>query len=414
MILLIPFIVLFFFLRRNSLSRLFILIQIISLVAGIITGKKFEIDNLTDVFWVGITFAITCLIVLPYRNYIPPHNIDVINPNKISVLTKFLVLINSFIFVVFSIAAFIVQTSVTDINEFKYSEGESVDFYYSALPFPSFFFNIAILLHYFCYFLLPLHFYYLSRNRTKLALICLVLSFNVVLFGLTYFSRAILLQYTLVYLILFFFLRHTIGGSSRKLMKRVLFGFVGVIGLYFISISQSRFENNSYYSDKVPDESLVKNEQLYSYFDYLGQGLYNNHEVLKLYDGNTFSGQLTFQSLLSYLNQFGLIDYNAKAYKDLRETLWPFPYFYTFNSYTSYVIFDFGLVFGIVFSIIYLMIVKKVNPISNTIGIEKLMLVSLLIQVPIMAIFYNQIGTILLAFLIYFPINYYLKYKFKE
>lgn len=403
--------------RSKSLLFLFSMILVISISGAILMGRDYEVENLGDLFGIFFILLLLLMVVVPWKDYKGVHTISNISPLKIKKLTRILIIINSVVFIIFLITTIIVMTTITDINEFKYGEGVSSDFYYKFLPFNVTFFNFSILAYYSAYFLFPLHFYYLSIKKYKLAFICFILSLNIVLYGLTFFSRAVVVQYSLMYLATIWMLYGSLDYRVKKNIKRVGLILSVLVLLYFINISNKRFKEDrsttDLYTLAIPSDAIVKDPVLYSYLDYSSQWVYNGFELIKLYDFETFKAQITFQPLLGIAQQFGVISYDPESYAKLRRSLWPNPYGYSFNGYPAYLVYDYGIIGAILFSTIYFWIIRKLRPKNGVIDVYDLFLITLLIQLPLMAIFYSQMANISIALIIAIFLRIYLKYSLK-
>jgi|GEM_PF-3427845 len=404
-----------FFYKKKSLALLLSLISLLSVAVSFFIGREIEFASFYDILLIlYIIFSLFC-IIFPWHNFRGIEDISVSNDFKVRKLTSFLIFINSIVFVIFLLTTISVFTLVDNINDFKYSEGVSTEFYYNKLPFNVLFFNFAILAYYFAYFIFPLHFYYLAKKNYSKAIICLILSLNIVLYGLTFFSRAVVVQYLFMYISMLWFLYGIFNDKVKKIIKLSLICIGVVAVLYFINVSFKRFEEDYdakvAYSSTIPDAAPIRDPVLYSYIDYTGQGILNGYELIKKYDGTGFNGQITFQPILSILGQFKIIDYDSNDFVRYRALVWPSYYSYSFNGYTAYSLYDYGYIGSIIFSFLYLYIVIKLRPKDNVLSLRSLFLIILLIQVPLLAIFYSQMGGIIIALVIWIPINNYLKFK---
>ena len=414
-LILIIFSVLFLLLLKNkSLAVLLIVIQLVSIIGTYFLGREMKVETGSDYGWLFLMLLLLLLIILPWKYYYKTKDIVDIDPKKLKIITYFLIGINSIVFVVFLIAAITVQTTVEDINEFKYAEGVSVDFYYNKLPFPPVFFNFAIIFYYFSYFILPLHFYYLYKKKVWLSVICFLLSFNIVLYGLTFFSRAVVVQYALLYISFLFLLYGTLAPRFKRILKFSLI-FLGLIATaYFINISQQRFEqdvkSSKTYSKGIPVEAITQDPVVYGYLDYTSQGFFNGYEVLQLYEGEGFGGTLTFESILGFVST-PMQTYERNKY---RAKLWPRHYSYSFNGFPAYSVYDYGVIGSIIFCLIYFVVVKRMRPKENGIKLKNLFSIVLLIQIPLMSIFYSQVGGLLISFILWIPLWIYLNLKIKR
>jgi hypothetical protein len=182
--------------------------------------------------------------------------------------------------------------------------------------------------------------------------------------------------------------------------------FVG----YFVYLTNARFEENKSYADIIPHDSFIQGPILFSYFDYLSQWYYNSMYVLNSYDFETFKGQISLQSVLSLLSHFGLLDYNTAEYMNLRHKLWP-NHWYMFNGLVAYSVFDYGYLITVIFSLLYCYTIPRLKPVNNSIKLLNLLVIVLLIQLPLMAIFYSTVGGLTIQILFLIPIYGYLRLR---
>lgn len=401
-------------LKNKSLAVFLVVVQLVSIIGSFFLGREMNVETGSDYGWIFLMLLLLVLIILPWKYYYKTKEIIDIDPKKLKVITYFLIGINSIVFVVFLIAAITVQTTVEDINDFKYAEGVSVDFYYNKLPFPPVFFNFAVIFYYFSYFTLPLHFYYLYKNKVWLSVVCFLLSLNIVLYGLTFFSRAVVVQYALLYVSFLFLLYGTLAPRFKKVLKFMLVSMGILATTYFISISEQRFEQDAKssksYSKGIPVEAITQDPVIYGYLDYTSQGFLNGYDVLQLYEGEGFGGALTFESVLGFIST-PMETYERSNY---RVKLWPRQYSYSFNGFSAYTVYDYGIFGSVLFCLIYFVVVKGMKPKENAIELKDLFLIVLLIQIPIMSIFYSQVGGLLISFILWVPLWLYLKIKIKQ
>ena len=124
-------------------------------------------------------------------------------------------------------------------------------------------------------------------------------------------------------------------------------------------------------------------------------------------------GQGSFSPLLSYLNYFTPIDWNADSFIKLRQNLLGDPYYYLFNGLVADMIYDFGYIISFILAIIYFYLVNIAAPKKKTISLTKLLLIVLSIQIPLFSIFYNYFSGIIIAILFWIAISCYLcNFKF--
>lgn len=370
-------------------------------------GLDYPLDTYFKMLNLVITIVILTLIITPWRKINKIKEITIINEIKLKKLTNFLLIISTLPFITLLLTTIILFIYIDDINTFKYSEGVADAFYYS-LPLNIKVIILSTYLYYFSYFLIPLHFYYLSKGNYKLSILCFILSLNIILYGLTYFSRSVFVHYSLIYISFVVILYNTFENKIKKYLKNAMVIAGIIFSIYFIYITNSRFTTDNLYAERIPSESFIQDPVLYSYFDYLSQWYSNSMYELNSYNNRTFNGQITFQPILSLLGKYKIINYDPAKYMALKLQLWPL-HWWTFNGFVAYTIYDFGYILTILFSLIYNLIVIRLRPINKKISLLNLFLIVLLIQLPLEAIFYSTTGGIVIPLLLLLPIFLYMK-----
>lgn len=400
------FLIFIFFFSKSKLFLFLVLIQIVSLLGLFLIDASYEIKTFFDLFNLIFTIVLLSLIIFPWVNFFNIKTISVYDEKLLSKVSWFLIIISIPTFLILLTTSILVSILVENVNEFKYTEGVSMEFYYS-LPFDVRAFILSSYLYIFGFFLIPLHFFYLTRNKLKLSILCLFLSFNVILYGLTFFSRAVFAQYFLIYFSFLILFHESFELKIKKAVNVVLIFISLVFFSYFIYLTSLRFSQEDsqteLYSELIPFNSIIKDPAIYSIFDYLSQWYSNSLTVLSNYKFETFKGQISTQSVISLLGQYGLIDYKPEFYFLKRMELWP-DHWYLFNGFAAYIIYDFGYFFSFIMCLCYFFIVRKIVPKNGVISIDKLFLIVLLIQIPLLSIFYSAIPGIfipLIFFLIY-------------
>ena len=189
----------------------------------------------------------------------------------------------------------------------------------------------------------------------------------------------------------------------------MLLTLLGILS-YFSFVTDNRFKDADLYSNSFSNDSLIQDTVSYSYFDYLSQWYQNNMYLLDKYNYKTFNGTISFQPVIQLLRQLGLFNDSAKDYMALRQELWP-NHWYTFNGFVAYSVYDYGYILTIFFSLLYYYVVVKLKPIKSQISLLSLFLIVLLIQIPLLAIFYSAVGGIMMSLLLLIPISIYLKFR---
>jgi len=398
--------------KSKSVAIIMILIQIVSLCGTFFIGNDYPIDTFFKAFNLVITAIILTLLIAPWIKVTNIKNIYVTNELKLKKMTYTLLILSFIPFIVLLPSAIFVHTLVDDINTFKYSEGVSLDFYYNILPVNVRAFILATYLYYFSYFLIPLHFYYLGKKNIRLAILCFIFSLNVILYGLTFFSRWVVVIYILTYVSFFIILHNTVNQKLKKNVKVILIIVAIMSSIYFISTTSERFTDDRVYAATVPSQSKIKDPVLYSYLDYLSQWYDNSNFLLNHYEGNIFNGQISLQHVLSLLSRYNIVRYNTENFKLLRRELWPDKYWYSFNGFVAYSIYDYGYILSMILILLYYCFMKKLRPKRNQITLINLFILALLIQLPLMAIFYSNVAGLIIPLLLIIPFILYLKVTF--
>ncbi len=414
MLLLIFFIFLLILFRKNiSVFSLLLSIQIISLTALLLVNINVEVNSIKRFANILYTLIMLTILMYPWRKYNKIQEIYCINENKVNKLSKSLLIISALTFIILSITSTVVILFVEDINMFKYSEGQSTEFFYTQLPIDVRWYMLASFIYVLSYFLIPLHFYYVIKLNKKYAFFCLLFSLNIILFGLTFFSRWTIIHYILIFGVFLFLFRDSVPKKYLKLISSISLFFIMLFALWFINITINRFNNNSLYEANIPLNSPIQNPSLYSNLDYLSQWYSNSLNVLDRYNNKSMMGQGSFSPLLSYLNYFTPIDWNADSFIKLRQNLLGDPYYYLFNGLVADMIYDFGYIISFILAIIYFYLVNIAAPKKKTISLTKLLLIVLSIQIPLFSIFYNYFSGIIIAILFWIAISCYLcNFKF--
>ena len=399
---LIIYIILTIVFKKNYLILLLLGLQILSLLCGIFIGQDSSIEGNVSSFIATIVITLATLsLILPWRKYDKIEIKEFHNSKRVNSVTIILLIIGGFTFIVLSIVAYlVVSTGIGDINEFKYVEG-TTDFYYSHLPFDVRFYILARICYNYSYFLLPLHFYHQAIGNEKLSRWCGLFSLNIVLYGLTFFSRWTIVLYVSLFLSFWVMFRECTPKNIRLREKKLVLTAGSIVAVLFLIISFTRFGGDSQmginYGLRIPSTSPIQNPTLYSIFDYLGQSNANGVVLLDGYKGETFGGRWATFSLNELLSGIDLVP--PSDYQKYVERLWPDHYQF-FNGFTAYTVYDWGGIIAFIFCIAYYLYIRSGK---KGLTINKLMVSSLLLQLPLCSIFYSQMNIILYCLVLYSP-----------
>jgi hypothetical protein len=398
--------------KRKSLLSFFLILQVISLASLILINTENIIDTPRRLLNLFYTIIVLSIIFYPWRKYTRIAEVYAVNEARVMNLTKILLAFTSIIFIVLAISSISILTSITDINSFKYLAGEREYYLYNQLPINVKLYILATISYSISYFLIPLHFFHLQRKNTLVSSLCILMSLNIILFGITFFSRWTITHYLLVYFSFFLLFRKNLHAKYISILKKAALVGLVLIGLLFIDITERRFSTDQWYISKViPQNSLIQNPSIYSSLDYISQWYNNSFIVLDNYEGKTFGGRASFGPLLRFISLFTPMNWDPGNYQKLRVHLLGYRYYYKFTGLVANLVYDFGYILTFIFVFIFSTVIKKIRPVENRISINHLLLMVLLIQIPLLAIFYSLVGGIIVNLLYWVFMNIYLKYR---
>lgn len=405
MIILFVFIILLIIsFRRKSIATFLYALQVLSLSLVFVVDKYYILDSFDKYFNALFTVFILVIVISPWSGYKNIHDIVYLRKNKVKRFTNFLIFVNLIIFISLSFISVYVFTYFDQINELKYS-GNFMNMLYTKFPLLVKGYLLAYYLHTLSYFLIILHFYYLKSGNYKKAILCFILSLNLILYGLTFFSRWTLANYMLIYGLSFFLFKNSVSHKAKKRIKK--FSTILAVGLLFvfISISFNRFDEDVSYANKISANSKIQNPTAYSFFDYLSQSHGNGMKLLNDYNFNTTIGQNSFSSILKLLAQYKVI--NKFDYAETRKKMMPDNY-WRFNGLVAELVYDFGYILTLILALLYYIVVKKFKPKKNSISLLNAFLIILLLQIPLLAIFYSSLASLIIPLILLIPIYLFL------
>ena len=365
----------------------------------------FQMIDIVHAIWIVITIG---AIVLPWKDFKGISEIRVENKKRVDTIATILIVICIILGVSCSVIAYYVLTTITDINRFKYVDGAS-EFYYS-LGIDMKGFILTTLLYPLGYLLVPFVFYYLSQKRIAKAVFCFIGSLLPIAYGLTYFSRAHMTHVILVYIAAYFLLKNTLPKLKSKMVRRiiVLVGVAAVIG--FASISTSRFEDHEYDTGNRDLAYTNRNSTIISTIDYFSQWWPCSQEMFRRFDGRTMHGSIIMQSTATFFNtiSFNIIPNDAKGRRVRRETLFK-EFLGSFIGVGAYTLYDIGPLFGLLLYALYGWYVRKQKPKGRSVSMSSLLIIFVLIQIPLFAIFYSVFDVVILSLIFLIPILAYMR-----
>ena len=388
--------------RKHPIVNILSFIQVVSLGSVILIGlDDYSEDPYTFLNMVAITL-LTSLFILPWSNYHKIKKIKTSDEVGVNKIADVMLYVGGFVFVILLFVAVIVNLLVSDINTFKYEDGASVDFFYKVLPFNVKFFILAYSLYYLSYFFIPLHFYFSSKGDARRSKLCLLFSFNIILYGLTFFSRWTIILYVLLFFVHWVIYSKLIPLSVRVKEKKVIKYFACFFLFIFFFITFSRFADNSEYENRMSDRTYVHDATLYSLFDYLGKSNSNGLYQMNRYQGETFKGGFMLWTLQDMLSTIGIT--NKSNVTEMRDDMWG-DKARSFTPFAVYTFYDVGFVMSFAIALLCFVFIRQK---SLFISFDKFIVTSLLIQLPLCSIFYSQMPVVVFCLFIYAFMKLYL------
>lgn len=411
MILLAVLILVFFlfsFRRPRSAGLLLLSIYVLSLACNFFIQQEYSFRNSFEVFNVCYLALMIGLMIVPWMKYQHSATISEPDPEKVKTLTYTLFAINGFVFLLFGLICFSAFSEVTDFTAFK-NGGESAAFI-DQLPIDTSLNRILYLLaSYVCstaYFLVPLHFYYLVKEKYLLAAVCLLLSTNIVLFGLTSFSRSVFMAYGVIYLFHLPFFFKKLSKRGRRVLLATTCALAAGALIPFARITANRFSTVVAYNRATSDQTLINAPEVYSLVDYAGQWYRNSADVMSSYTYDTLNGELNGSFILTLGDKFRVIDYPPEQIERSLYSIWGDRYD-RFNGLIANLLFDFGYVGTTLFVIGYALIVRKLAPVQSEMLFHNQLIIGALFILPAAGIFNSELKTMTFDTLVFYSIIVY-------
>ncbi|WP_313304618.1 O-antigen polymerase [Empedobacter sp.] len=413
MILLVCFLsfLIFSYKKGFSIGLLLILLFVFSISMGVLIGKDYKIENFFD--FINFLYMVTLLFIVisPWLKY--KYSVQVVgsvNKLKLFKLFKFLCWINGISFFIFLFTAILSFQSITNYSEFKNGEG-SIEFFANKLPINQYIYLLAVYIHSSAYLLIPIHLYYLLIKKYKYSLIALLFSLNIILQGLTIFSRSGFISYFLCYIILLPFFYFKFDKNVKKKIRIIIISMFSISCFIFYTITENRFTDTITYDNEIGNSTLIKSPTIYSLLDYGSQWFSNSREVMSKYNFDVFYGRLTFTFPELLLTTTGFTDDLVPIEKLLKEN-WG-SYFDKFNGLAANLLFDLGYVGAILFALIYRKIVLYFKPKKGIISIDKLIGSTIFVMIPAMSFFNSEMKVVFFNLAIIYSFLFYKYLKIK-
>jgi oligosaccharide repeat unit polymerase len=390
------FLILFSLYKKNKVYLLLILIQIVSYFTQFLVGRYTEDYNLytfLNIFFVNLNLF---LIIAPWR-YSRFSFSTVSNNKEFLILKSILYKVLTLNLLLNLIILVIILTYIPDIASFKTEQ--SFRNLYEQIPYFSNIFRYAYVSQNLGYLAVPIFFYHLSRSEKAESLKALILSCSSLVSGFAFYSRAQIFTFVLVFVIYWFLVKKTVPTSLQIITTKVLKYTAIIIATLFIIITIVRFAAMDYYSDRIPESSIIKNPIIYSLFDYASQGYPNGIKQLQDYSLNkNLNGEQFFRDFYQIFNFFGIMDWDADESQEKINKAYDYDGG-AFNGYTCLLVFNFGYIITFFISLTYYLVVYFKLKGRTTVSIESLFVLILLLITPVISIFYSAYSLMIIPLL---------------
>ena len=312
-------------------------------------------------------------------------------------------MLNCFLFTGLGIA---IYTFFPSAREFK--QGGLKDIYES-IPYFANLFRYAYTTQLFGYLAIPLFFRSLKNGFSKDSFFWLLASMSSLIAGVAFFSRSNMVSFSCVFAFFYMHQSRYIEAKLKETIKKLVkVGSVCTI-IVFLTMSYNRFSTMDYLEERIPKEAVVHDITTYYLLYYAGQGFPYGLNSMEQYTSEKCQNGSTFlYNTYQILGFFNIIKWDAadavenreKALGDMQDK---------FIGYTAESVYDLGYIGTIFLSLTYFLIVRKICSRNNN-EIKKLLLASILIQIPMNSIYYNCLTGTLTTIMFFVALNLYYKF----
>ena len=385
----------FLWIKGKTPVRILIFLQGISIFTAFLVAKQSNYRTLTTVFNILFVNVNIFLIIVPWESF-KFKNIFLKNENKFlffkKILYKFLfvhILLDTTILV-------LILIFIPDVSKFKADTAYRE--LYDKIPYFANAFRYAYTSQQLGFLAIPICFYHLQKSEIKKSITALIYSCSSLLVGFAFYSRAQIFTFTLVFIVYFFLIKHTLPLTIQKKVYSSIKKVSFIVISLFLLITVIRFSAMDYYGDRIPEQSIIKDPIIYSLVDYASQGYSNGLNQLENYSQKkNLMGEQFFRDIYQILNFFGIYDWSSENSQYKIDQAYGHDGG-AFKGHTGILVFNFGYIMTFFISLIYSIFVSFKLKNRLDISIETMYVLILLLIVPIVSIFYSGFG------LLYFPL----------
>lgn len=401
----------------NNCFKILSLLQMASFVMGPIVANYVIFDTIRTVLNTIFCLLNLWLITASWRRT-EIEKIEIEDVGLFAFYKKVLYIVLSFTIINNIIVAVIIYTKIPDIATFKALKGYRT--LYDSIPFFGIMFRYTAISRYIGLLALPICAYYLEENMYRKALKAFLMSTSTLTAALASYSRADFLSYGLLCVCLFYYVNRSFDKRINNIARKIIMGGGLLAVAVLASITVIRFTSSTmwYYSDRIPESSVVKSPALYSIFDYASMGFpdgINQLEVHEIDDVMMFEPIIYDLNLM--LSYFHLTSWNSGDYAQRLAKVYNKPGLNplndagTFHGYACSTIKMFGYTGTLLFSILYYRYVRR-KSCNRIISIGSLSVILFLLNISINSMFYSSIAPAVYPVLFYCVIS--LLYKLKR
>ncbi len=410
------FFLLIYWRKKNNCYKILVLIQIASFVMGPLVANYVIFDSIRTVLNTIYCLIILWLIISPWRR-IEIETIEIGDEGFFYTYKRILYIVLSFTIINNMLVSLIVYTQIPDIATFKALEGYHT--LYNSIPFFALMFRYMAITRYLGLLALPICAYYLEKNMYKKALIAFLMSTSSLIAAVGNYSRADLLCYGLICVCLFYYVNRTFSKRINNITGKIIKGGAVLAAVVLASITVIRFTSPTmwYYSERIPENSVVKSSALYSAFDYASMGFPDGINQLELHEiDDVMFFEPIFYDLNLALSYFHITSWDSADYMQRLAQVYRKPGLNplndegTFHGFACNMIKMFGYTGTFLISLLFYRYVRR-KSCSYSISIGSLSVVMFLLNISINSIFYSSIPPAVYPILFYLVVSFLYKLK---
>lgn len=385
--------------KHKSVSTYLAILYLFTIIAAYYLNYTPNIITIEEVLSLIFIIINLMILILPFVKYRNVSYIKVPHEHKLARLSKIVLIINVFAFIVSLIFVIVVWTTVDEFSLFKGQQIYQQEVF-SSSPISTKYLTLSSFFASTSYISLGFHFYYLSKSQYKKAILFLIASLSLPLRMLVYFSRSALFLFVSLYIAYTILFYKSFNDKSKKVIKSIFLSIIALVSVIFIIISINRFSSG----DNIDSGTIL------AILDYSGQWYKHGIELLSQYNFNPLNGELS-DSFIDWIQSF-ISSKTDPSNREVRMKIWP-NHYYKFNGLITILVYDFGLFFTCIFCLLYMKIVYSLRPIQGQISIFSTLIFGVLITLPMMNFTGNYLEDHLYGSAIFFSILIYLYFKFK-